>query len=248
MSFDLSHFSLGDMMKCGRELRARTERAASMEEAAQATVQYLFDSCRDDEGHPACALVRFYKTHPYGALERSQQIFARGILGTQPVDNDLRCLTLLATTGVEDEWTSRHKSVGHRAVPLASTQMVEQAPMIAQLIRDFGLDIEHVVRPDPALVRDRGGRSYGIFHVEDAVGSPYIPAQVQFVEPYGIRSVIGFGGALNTGDLFAVVMFSRVPIPRESADRFRSIALEVKASVFKFSLAETFAREPAPSR
>ena len=242
MPFDLRAFSLGDMMRCGRDLRARSERAKCMEEAASETVRYLYESCRDPERDaPACALVRFYKTHPYGSLERSQQIFARGIVGSQPIHSEMRCLTLLATIGEEPQWSSRHTSRAHRAVPLASANMVEQAPMIAQLIRDFGLQIEHVLRPGPELMRDRGGRSYGVFHVENAIGSPYIPAQSDFVEPYGIRSVLGFGGALQTGDLFAVIMFSRVTIPRESADRFRSIALEVKASVFKFGLEETFA-------
>jgi hypothetical protein len=48
------------------------------------------------------------------------------------------------------------------------------------------------------------------------------------VDPFGIRSVIGFGGILR-GEMFAVVIFSRVVIPAAVANRFRNIALEVKA-------------------
>lgn len=248
-SFDLARFSLGDMLACGRDLRARLDGAQSMEQAAQLAVRYLYESCRDPRtGDRACALVRFYKTHPYGSLERSEQIFARGLLGKQPVTNDMRCLTLLASTGDEVAWCSRHTSTAHRAVPLASPSMVEQAPMIAALLRDFGVEIAEVVRPDPSLVKDRAGKSYGVFHVERALGSPHIPAQAQFVEPWRIASVVGFGGPLQTGDLFAVIMFSRVPIPRESAERFKSVALEVKAAVFKFQPHETFAaRTGAPA-
>ena len=43
----------------------------------------------------------------------------------------------------------------------------------------------------------------------EAAGSPYIPAQEDFVQPVGIRSVLGFGGMLPGGDIFVVILFSR---------------------------------------
>jgi hypothetical protein len=54
------------------------------------------------------------------------------------------------------------------------------------------------------------------------------------VERYGIRSVLGFGGSLPTGDLFAIILFSKVAIPEASADRFKTVALDVKSGFFKF--------------
>ena len=140
----------------------------------------------------------------------------------------MRCLTLLATAGVEEDWNDRRKSQGHRAIPLASVRMVHRAPMIAQLIEQMGMDVEYLVHPDTTVVPDAEGRTYNIFHVENAPGSPYIPAQADFVAPFGIRSVVGFGGILR-GEMFAVVIFSRVTIPPVVANRFRNIALEVKA-------------------
>jgi hypothetical protein len=50
-----------------------------------------------------------------------------------------------------------------------------------------------------------------------------------------------FGGLLRSGDLFAVIMFTRIRVPRESADRFKSVALDVKSVLFRFQQAEVFA-------
>jgi hypothetical protein len=106
--------------------------------------------------------------------------------------------------------------------------MVHRAPMIAQLIEQMGMDVEHLVQPDISIVPDAEGRTFNIFYVERAEGSPFIPAQAEFVVPFRIQSVIGFGGILR-GDMFAVVLFSRVAISPAVASRFRNIALEVKS-------------------
>lgn len=101
--------------------------------------------------------------------------------------------------------------------------------MIAQLIREMGLEISDILSPGKELIEESQGKTYNVFHVEQALGSPYIPAQEDFVKRYGVRSVLGFGGLVGAGDFFAVIMFSRGPISRESAARFRKIALDVKA-------------------
>jgi hypothetical protein len=79
-----------------------------------------------------------------------------------------------------------------------------------------------------------------VFHVENAVGSPYIPAQQEFVEKFGIRSVLGFGGVIGTGELFAVILFSTVHVSTNAAERFRTLALDVKSSFNKFGQDNVF--------
>ena len=228
-TFDLRSFELHDMLRCGLDIRQAARNAPSLEAAATSIVRYLFGAFRDSgSGDPQLALVRFYKTMPYRELDPDLRVYAKAALGEAPRDEGMRCLTLLATAGVEEGWNDRHESQGHRAIPLASVRMVHRAPMIAQLIEQMGMDVEHLVQTDPTVVPDSEGRTFNIFYVEKAPGSPYIPAQTDFVVPFGIQSVVGFGGILK-GEMFAVVLFSRVPIPPTGAGRFRNIALEVKA-------------------
>ncbi len=143
----------------------------------------------------------------------------------------MKCLTLLATQGVEPDWSDRRLSRGHQAIPLPSDQIVAQAPMIAQLIGQMGLDVAAIHEADKSIVHELAGKTYNVFHVADALDSPFIPAQADFVVRYGVRSVVGFGGLLHTGDMFAIVMFARGAISHESALRFRNIALDVKAAI-----------------
>ena len=241
MPFDLKHFSLGETLRCAAGLRGQAKGATSVEEAAQAIARYFYDELQDPAtGKPSCALVRCYKTHAYGQLPTTLQRSARNVLRRKPHSDNTKCLTLLGTAGDRPEWNSRLRSLGHQAIPLESEKMVEQAPMIAQLIREFGLDIASVISPNPEILRRMEGKSYSTFYVPEAKGSPYIPAQAEFVVREGIESVLGFGGLLRNGDLIAVILFSRVPIGEETASRFRTLALDVRAALFLASEIPTF--------
>mgnify|MGYP001795325353 CR=1 FL=1 len=116
----------------------------------------------------------------------------------------MQCLTLMATGGESAAWNSRYLSREHRAIPLPTPEIIEKAPMISQLIKEFGLELGSVLQPSPEVVRELGGKRHGVFHVEDALGSPYIPAQQDFVERCGIQSVVGCGGRGVHGDVCAV--------------------------------------------
>ena len=192
--------------------------------------------------------MRFYKTHPYGSLPPDLQRFAKrayGAVAISPPEPSMKCLTLLATVGDEQAWNDRRSSENHQAIPLPSTLIVDRAPMIAQLIREFGIALSDLVSPSDDVVRSLGGKSYGVFHVEEAKGSRYIPAQAGFVDRYGIRSVLGFGGLLPMGDLFAVILFSRAHVPVAAAERFRTLALDLKSCLIPYDQGVVFNPEPA---
>jgi hypothetical protein len=212
-----------------------------MEEVANRITRHLFDNAiNPTDNRNACALVRFYKTHPYEDLNGELRGFAERILGHPPDSPDMKCLILLATAGEKPEWNSREASVGHKAIPLPNEAFVSQIPMISRLVNQFGLDVKAVIQPDPNLLADLEQKRYNAFHVPEAVGSPYIPAQKDFVVPLGIRSVLGFGGMLTNGELFALIMFAKVQVPRETADLVKSLALRVKEVVQPFASGRIF--------
>lgn len=236
--YDLTRFTLSEMTACGAVLRKLGSGAHSMEEVANRLVRYLSDHLLDTpRGAKACALVRFFKTHTYQELDPELREFARALLGDQPESPTMKCLTLLATVGDRPGWNARQHSVGHKAIPLPSESIIRTIPMISQLITQLGLEISAVLRPDPTILVDAAQKTYNVFHVPEARGSPYIPAQAEFVIPCGIRSVLGFGGMLPSGDLFAVIMFSKVQIPREVAELFKPLALSTKLAVLPFERA-----------
>jgi two-component system NtrC family sensor kinase len=230
---DVTDFTLSAMLRTGIALRRTVRDCTSLETAAGTIVRYLYDHCVDvRSGARTCVLARFYKTHPYQALEPELQAYVADSMGSSAPPPTMRCLTLLGTAGDEPAWNSRHLSRSHRAIPLPSAEIVRAAPMIAGLIEALGMDLEAVVAGEDATVRSTEARTYDVFHVEQALGSPAIPDQHDFVVPYAIRSVVGFGGVLRSGELFAVVLFSRAPIPPVSANRFRTIALDIKSALF----------------
>ena len=70
-----------------------------------------------------------------------------------------------------------------------------------------------------------------MFHVENAVGSAIVPAQDEFVLPYAVRSVIGLGGLLSSGEIFAVILFARCPVPTAQTPLFKPLALNLRSAV-----------------
>jgi hypothetical protein len=240
MSYDLTKFGLGEMLKCSPRLRETATGAPTFELAAQRICRFLYDELHAADGQHQCALVRCYKTNAFGSLDTDLQGFVRTAMGFRQPWPDMKCLTLMATVGQTAAWNSRHNSRGHRAIPLPSPEIIEKAPMISQLIKEFGLEVSSVIQPTAEVVRELAGKRHGVFHVEHALGSPYIPAQEDFVVRFGIQSVLGFGGLLINGDLFAVILFTTVHVPVTTADRFRTLALDVKSALSRYSDANTF--------
>lgn len=239
--YNLEKFSKADMCQCAVTLRNMDERSQSMEDTANRVVRYLYENFVDPRtGRSACALVRFFKTHPFGFLPSPVQESAQSILQKQHVPLATKCLTLLATAGDEPHWNYRQGSRGHQGIPLLDQDFVHRAPMILQLIQQFGLEVSKVIETVPTLITQTPHKAFNVFYVPEALNSPYIPAQKEFVIPYGVQSVLGFGGLTPSGDLFAVILFSKVPIPFETADRFRWLSAYVRIAIEGFDRTNTF--------
>jgi hypothetical protein len=234
-TYDVTNFTIREMTECGRAMRSMGVGASSMEEVAGRIVRYLHDTLIDGQtGKRACSLIRFFKTHAYEGLDDELKDFALNMLGGSTPLPEIKCLTLLGTVGENQEWNSRETSKGHRAIPLPSEEVVHQIPMMRNLIQQLGLTVRSVVKPDPKLLLDMEQKTYNVFLVPEALGSPYIPAQQGFVIPYGIKSVMGFGGMLPSLDIFVIIIFLKASISREAADLFKNLSLNIKLAVLPF--------------
>lgn len=239
----LSRFTLADLTACSSSMRSMGLSAASMEETACNIVHFIYDNFIDEKtGERECVLVRLFKTHSYGELDNDLQSSAQAILGTTPESPAMKCLVLLATAGVRPEWRSRNHSRGHKAIPLPSKDFIKALPMIRQLLQQMGLEINTILKPDPAVVLDMAQKSYNVFCIPEAAGSKYVPVQDDFVIPFNVRSVLGFGGILPSGNLYTVIMFTKVSLPPETIQIFRSLALSVKLALLPFDGLTVFAK------
>lgn len=243
--YDLTEFGLRDMSECGLVLRQIGKNANSIEEVSNRIINYIYENTVSKKTQEkSCILIRMFQTIPYQKLTPELQEYAAKLLNNQPVNPNLKCLTLLATAGEKTEWNSRQKSLGHKAIPLANKEAIAQIPMISRLIQQLGLDPGQVLEPDPNLLADLEQKMYNVFYVADALGSPYIPAQKSFVIPFNIKSVIGFGGLLPSGNMFVVLMFLKVTVPRETIDLLKPLALAVKITLLPFDKGEIFSDYP----
>ncbi len=229
----LATFGVTEMMALRAQLRTLFESAApqTFEEASARVVQLFRTSLVDSRGEPACALVRVYKTHPFKQLGPELQAFAASVSGV-PADalEWTRCLVLVATAGELPEWNTRQASRGHQAIPLANEAAVREAPMVAGLIDQLGVEIATLLRPAPGDALTAQPPAQNVFYVEEARGSAVIPAQ-PFVAAHGIRSVLGFGGLLRSGDFVVAILFSKVAIPPAVAEQFGVIGLNFKLAL-----------------
>ena len=240
--FDLHAFLLSDMVRCSAEIRRTASAAASLEEAADAVVSYLYEHLGDPTtGAPSSVMVRLFKTHPTSTLEKPLRERAHQLLEGHPDPDAVKCLVLMASKGAEEAWCDRRQSRNHDVIPLPGVDIVAQSPMIAGLLRSLGVDLDAVIEVggDPGAVATMDRTAFGVFHVEDVEGSELVPDQ-DFVRRHGVRSALGFGGALPSGDVFAVVVFSRTLISAEVAALFQTVAVSVKVALLPFVEARVF--------
>jgi hypothetical protein len=231
----LDSLKMSDVVKCGMEIRKLGEDATSMEEVANEIVRYFFDNFGDSQNdEKPCALVRLFKTDKVSDLPLSLQKLSDTLLRKKTNPKSYRCFALLASAGIKDAWMDRKKSKAHQVTPLPSAEVVDCIPMMRNLIKQMGLDVKTVIKPDPKIIMDLSRKTFNVFHVPEAEDSPYLPAQEDFVKPFGIRSVFGFGGVLPSGNVFVVIIFSRTRIKKDIAAMFNTLALNVKIVLMPF--------------
>ncbi len=125
-------------------------------------------------------------------------------------------LALAGTMGLEPDWCSRFGSQGHRAIPIQA----EMPPMLKAAFNQIDLD---PLQSRSIDIKDTESLTR-CFHVPIALDSPVIPAQDNFVKPYGIQSVIGLGSHFMDGSAYMALGFSRYKIDAVLADKVIHLA------------------------
>jgi PAS domain S-box-containing protein len=233
--YHLAEFSLQDMTACSSRLRTLGAGSTGMDDTSNRITRFLYDHLQDGQtGQPACALVRLFTTRAYETLSPDCQTTARHALGAHPTSPGMKCLVLAATAGDHPAWNHTEQSHHYKAIPLVSDEFVTQFPMFSQLFIQLGIKVDADPERAPEVLVDPDEHTFNVFYVPDAKGSPFVPVQQEFVIPYGIRSVLGFGGRLPSGDLFVVVLFAKVFLPRRTAELFKTLALSAKVALLPF--------------
>ncbi len=233
--FTIERFGLRDMVECGSELRELALRTSCAADLARGIVDFFFERLRDGRGERAVVLARLFTTEVLERLDPALQALARSVLAADLCTSSVRCLQLLGTRGEKPEWNDVRRSRDHRVIPLRDASIVEKAPMLSRLASQFGLRPEDLVAPDPERIRELVHQRFNVFYVPDACGSPFVPAQESFVVPLGIRTVLGFGGSLPDGAIFAVLLFLRQVVSDEVAQMFQPLALSVKVALLEMA-------------
>lgn len=248
--FSIETFSLQDMTELSAEIRELGSGARTQESVADRIVKHLYDGFTlKKSNEKAFALARFFISMPFRDLEPPLKRFVESRrVEHEDIRPDTRCLTLLASHGEKPEWCDRNRSLDHRAIPIDSPDLAKELPMVALLCKQFGIESHSVAdvllsnqerqpqslaTTDSDVVMDQDQATFNVFFVQEALESPYIYAQEDFVKPYGIRSVLGYGGNLSAGQIFAVILFSRASIKREVAQRFKPLALSTKNALLQ---------------
>ena len=73
----------------------------------------------------------------------------------------------------------------------------------------------------------------------EAANSPYVPAR-DWVKSNGVESVVGFGFVMPPVDIFAAILFTRVPVERNTAELFKTLALSVKLALLPLTSVPVF--------
>ena len=223
----LRKFSPQDVVRLGLGLRRLGEEASSLEVAGQQIVDYLYNHLINPKlGDRNCALIQYFQTLP--TLPNAQVDSGDRIAST-------RRLNLLATVGDQADWHDRHHFDCYN-LALEHPIHYEQVPILAHLLT---LHQQAFLSKSPTddqtdLIVEILDPDFYVFLLPEAENHPYLPYQTSWFTDNPIKSLLGCAGWLPSGDFFALVLFSKVTIPKTSMEPFGMLALSFKAAILRF--------------
>jgi len=214
---DLCNLKVGEPDALVNELAPRLRAAKTVEEACMLLCGELYERCRKGgDGERSLILSRIFLSLPFPALEPGVAAFAKEKkAGLDSTTGDM-FLTLLGTRGDDPDWCDRKRSKGHQAIPL-TRETVKKVPMMSRCFQQIGFNLDIVLKAEEDIHLDGVSSAFGVFHVEDAQGSPFVPAQDNFVKPRGVHSVLGCGTMLPNGAVSIWIGFLRHVVAQGAA-------------------------------
>lgn len=212
-----------------------------LEDAAQKVTDLVYSEFKS-----SVVLARLFATVPFEILPASNKEFVRNLADTKGLTprltNHSPILSLMGTSGQEDDWNDRHKSRGHVGIPLISADFINKIPMMSRLLKSLGLSLDWLSGNGTGIIQDTIGKTAGIFYVPDArtavdeKGRKIIAAQ-DFVAKYNVRAVFGTGGGyIHDATFIVLIVFTREQIDEERAQCFLHLATVIKAATTRLLL------------
>ncbi len=220
---------------------------SSLEEAAQTFTNLLFE-----EFEEAIVLIRFFATIPFKKLPISLQFAVNKLADvegmTTLINDDTPVLTLLGSRGGEEIRNFRQ----YFGIPLASTDFIDSIPMVSQLLKELGFDLNWE-KDRGKTIQERDietnstGFLSGVFYIPDAqhavnTKGEKILSVLDRVATYNletiseVETIFGVGGAYISGPFIAIILFSQESLEKEVVERFMPLANYFKTSTLKLVL------------
>ncbi len=228
MQTDFNQLSIAQIFRLSKYIKKNCGNLTSLEAAAQELTRILHSSFVIEGEKNPFVLVRFFKSCSYRELPVNIKKYIHDKELKENLSEDNKYLTLLGSYGELDNWMERKLSVNYKAFPIHDEHMLAKFPMLSAVFEEIGLKLPHIKETDKSILIQDYHKQYGLFCVENAEGSKLIPKQEEFVKPYSVRSVFGFGGIYSTSNVYAVLIFSRERLNKKDARIFLSLNPAIK--------------------
>jgi DNA-binding CsgD family transcriptional regulator/GAF domain-containing protein len=235
MKISINELTLQKVFEFSAHTKKHTAGLSTVEDVCQSLTQSLYQTFSNSNGQSEFALCRIFKSCSFGDFPKELKTHIRQKTKTRLV-NETKHIALLGTFGETKEWCSISNSKNHKALPLNDPNAIKNFPMMLALFNQIGFEISQNQKTGPILFLKKEDHDFGLFLVEKAEGNSLIPDQEDFVIPLGIKSVFGFGGMFSTGNIFAVIIFSKKRIKKNQAEIFHSLVPAFKYAQVKNEL------------
>jgi PAS domain S-box-containing protein len=242
MQININQLSIATIIKLSKHIKEKCTNFSSFEEITQELMRVLYSSFVTDGRRSPFVLARFFKSCAYDKLPDDIKNYIHNNESKTNFISSNKYLTLLGSFGELDNWKNRYLSKNYKAFPIHDERLLDKFPMLSAVFDQMGINLSHLKQTDKSIIIKDYHRQYSVFCIENAEGSNLIPKQAEFVRPYSVKSVFGFGGTYSTSNVYAVIIFSRERLSKEDAQLFLSLnpvikqitlAHEITGNVFK---------------